>query len=132
MKTIFLLFGLFGCYGVSAQQKDLFDIEKHLHKKSIQKKGTKHRLLQRDNFNNYKSVPEKNPANKSYTGVLSYTLPNGDKLYSLPTDNMPCVVPDMNQYNIMPNAGTSTIVILQNRPGIIPNPAKPFKIPATK
>jgi len=132
MKTIFLVFGLFGCYAVSAQQKDLFDIEKHLHKKSIEKKGTKHRLLQPDNFNNYKSVPEKNPANKSYTGVLSHTLPNGDKLYSLPTDNMPCVVPDMNQYKIMPNAGTSTKKVLQNHPGIIPNPTKPFKIPARK
>ncbi len=132
MKRILLLLGLIGGYAVAAQQKDLFDIEKHLQKKSIERTGKNHRLLLPDNFNNYKSVPEKDPVNKSYTGVLSHTLPNGDKLYSLPTDNMPCVVPDMNLYNIMPNAGTSTTIVLQNRPGIIPNPAKPYKIPATK
>ena len=32
---------------------------------------------------------------------LLYTLPNGNKVYSLPQDNMPCVVPDISQYNTM-------------------------------
>ena len=126
------MFGLFGCYAVSAQQKDLFDIEIYLQKKAAEKSGTNYRLLLPDNFNDYRSVLKKDPVNKIYKCFLSHTLPNGDKLYSLPTDNMPCVVPDMNLYTIMPNAGTSTTIVLQNRPGIIPNPAKPFKVPATK
>jgi|GEM_PF-5578346 len=34
--------------------------------------------------------------------VISF-LPNGSTVYSLPLDNMPCLVPDMRQFN-MPNA----------------------------
>ncbi|MBK8141588.1 MAG: hypothetical protein IPK57_11620 [Chitinophagaceae bacterium] len=39
MKRILLLLGLIGGYAVAAQQKDLFDIEKHLQKKSIERTG---------------------------------------------------------------------------------------------
>jgi hypothetical protein len=50
---------------------------------------------------------------------LLHTLPNGNKVYALPVDNMPCVVPDMSQYN-----NIATV-----RPNIplysIPNPAFP-------
>jgi hypothetical protein len=51
---------------------------------------------------------------------LLYTLTNGGKVYALPQDNMPCLVPDLSQYN-MPVM----------KPGVIytiPNPAYP---PAT-
>ena len=30
---------------------------------------------------------------------LSHMLPNGDKVYRLPIDNMPCIVPGKNNYN---------------------------------
>lgn len=46
-----------------------------------------------------------------------FVLPNGNKVYALPQDNMPCVVPDMSQYNraipIQPYR--------YNGPGAIPN-----------
>ena len=38
------------------------------------------------------------------TAKLSHTLGNGNKVYLLPQDNMPCMVPNMTQFN-MPNAG---------------------------
>ena len=31
---------------------------------------------------------------------LSHTLPNGNKVYILPQDNMPCIVPDMQQFSM--------------------------------
>lgn len=31
---------------------------------------------------------------------LSHVLPNGNKVYILPQDNMPCVVPDTRAYNM--------------------------------
>lgn len=30
--------------------------------------------------------------------IFSHTLPNGNKVYLLPQDQMPCVVPDMSRY----------------------------------
>jgi hypothetical protein len=33
-------------------------------------------------------------------GHLVNTLPNGNKVYALAQDNMPCVVPDITQYNM--------------------------------
>lgn len=33
-------------------------------------------------------------------GQLINRLPNGNKVYALAQDNMPCIVPDMSQYNM--------------------------------
>jgi hypothetical protein len=50
---------------------------------------------------------------------LLHTLPNGNKVYALPMDNMPCVVPDMSQYTKIPT-------VTPNVPSYsIPNPALP-------
>ena len=58
--------------------------------------------------------------------MLSYVLSNGDKVYSLPTDNMPCVVPDMNQFSTAGVYGIEKQPLLpQQKPGNIPNVAKP-------
>jgi hypothetical protein len=51
---------------------------------------------------------------------LLYTLPNGNKVYSLPQDNMRCVVPDMSQYNTM-----ALVIPGKNRYNNIPNVANP-------
>jgi hypothetical protein len=48
---------------------------------------------------------------------LLNTLPNGNKVYALPQDNMPCVVPDITNYN-MP-------VVKPDVTYTIPNPALP-------
>ena len=50
---------------------------------------------------------------------LLYTLSNGNKVYSLPQDNMPCVVPDMSQYNTM------AMVTPEKNQYNMPNPANP-------
>lgn len=51
---------------------------------------------------------------------LLTTLPNGNKVYALPQDNMPCVVPPM--HNTMPNAGNNSRIRVYPAPGAIPNP----------
>ena len=33
-------------------------------------------------------------------GTLVYSQPNGTRVYALPQDNMPCLVPDMSQFNM--------------------------------
>ena len=40
-------------------------------------------------------------------GTLVYTQPNDTRVYALPQDNMPCLVPDMSQFN-MPVLGKGT------------------------
>lgn len=47
---------------------------------------------------------------------LLSTLGKGNKVYALPQDNMPCVVPDMSQYS-------SASVVKPNIEYTIPNPA---------
>ena len=54
---------------------------------------------------------------------LLYTLTNGDKVYALPQDNMPCIVPDMSQYN------NFELVKPDMTPSTIPNPIYPQIIP---
>ena len=53
---------------------------------------------------------------------LSYTLPNGDKVSYLPQDHMPCVVPDMSQYNYNMPVYKGKIM------GTIPNASPPQQI----
>jgi hypothetical protein len=127
MKKVFLLLGIASFSAASAQQKDVFDIQQHLDKMFKDKK-----------------IPEIviSPLNKptpvSYSWPfpnnqkLSIILPNGDKVYILSQDNMPCVVPDMTQFN-MPNVSNShdyfqSLLPKNNIPGNIPNAAPFFLI----
>ena len=57
-----------------------------------------------------------------HQATLLLTLENGSKVYSLPQDNMPCLVPEMSQFN-MPNLAKGKKVNGMP-PGIIP----PYKI----
>jgi hypothetical protein len=63
------------------------------------------------------------------TAKLLSVLPNGNRVYSLPQDNMPCIVPQMDQF-LMPNAGDK----VSETPGYgaIPNPAPKIIIPTEK
>lgn len=108
-------------------KKELFDIEKHLQKKTTEKTGLKFGQETPGKFSVPESSPGSFPIINSYKGTFSYKLPNNDRVYILPTDNMPCIVPDMKDYDVMPNAGNNSNILLQNRIGEIPNPAKPFK-----
>lgn len=50
---------------------------------------------------------------------LLQTLPNGSKVFALPMSNMPCIVPDLSQYNYnMP-------VVKPRLTPTMPNPAMP-------
>ena len=58
------------------------------------------------------------PQNLISNSRLLNALPNGNKVYALPQDNMPCIVPDMSQY--------TTPVLKPDVPlYTIPNPAYP-------
>lgn len=55
---------------------------------------------------------------KQRMGTLVYTKPNDTRVYALPQDNMPCLVPDMSQFN-MPVMGKGT-KITGMPPGFLP------------
>lgn len=55
---------------------------------------------------------------KQHMGTLVYTKPNGTRVYALPQDHMPCLVPDMSQFN-MPVMGKE-IKITGMPPGSLP------------
>jgi hypothetical protein len=57
---------------------------------------------------------------------LLQVLSNGNKVYALSQDRMPCVIPEMYGYN-MPNKAVIVVPYRYNGPGAIPNPAKPFQ-----
>jgi hypothetical protein len=101
MKKIFLFFGVAAFTSASAQQNDFFDVDKHL-----QKKNKKLPVLSIPKTWNF-SFPEFIQENFSvypFNGSNNYTvLPHGNKIYSLSQDHMPCIVPDMKEWGIMPN-----------------------------
>lgn len=102
MKKVFLLFGIAAFSTASAQQNDLFDIQKHLQKKQAEEKkiDEKIRLVlpRLKKVTLYNSYTKNNP-------TLSYPFPNGDKVITLGQDNMPCLVPDIRLFQAMPNPG---------------------------
>jgi len=55
---------------------------------------------------------------KQHMGTLVYTKPDGTRVYALPQDKMPCLVPDMSQFN-MPVMGKG-IKITGMPPGSAP------------
>jgi len=59
---------------------------------------------------------------KQRRGTLVYTKPNGTRVYALSQDNMPCLVPDMSQFN-MPVMGKGTKIT-----GIPPGSLPPNEI----
>jgi len=62
---------------------------------------------------------------RQHTGTLVYTN-NGTRVYSLPQDNMPCLVPDMSQFN-MPVLGKGTKITGMPPGSLPPNEIIPKK-----
>jgi hypothetical protein len=129
MKKVFLLFGIAAFSGASAQQKDLFDIQQHLQKKQAEDKKVAEKKINPFPYNNH------------YSGnirELSYTLPNGDKIFNPPLGSMPCVKPDMRNFLIMPNLANGKVLPGYNyypqkvKPGQIPNGSRPYRMIASK
>lgn len=122
LKKIFLLASILAFSFASAQQNEFFNIEKYMQKKQTELKKSQFRIHRfPENVTTTYSVPTSQPQ-------LIAELPNSNKVYALPQDHMPCIKPDMSQFN-MPN------VFVVNKPysspfkkevGKIPNPAIPF------
>jgi hypothetical protein len=134
MKKVFLLVGIATFSAASAQQNDLFDIQKHLQKKQAEGKniGEKMKLLLHPfkKANLYNTYTTNNP-------TFSHTTPNGDKIITLGQDNMPCVVPDMSLFQAMPNTGydknfLNNLWLSTRQPGQIPNGSSPLKMLVSK
>jgi len=106
MKKLFLIMGIAGFTFAAAQDNGVPRIK----------------VIPPKPKNNISTTPKTYlvtpPAQLLADAKLLNTLPNGNKVYALPQDNMPCVVPGMSQFN-MPTV----------KPDIpeytIPNPAYP-------
>jgi hypothetical protein len=97
------------------------------------------RFRQQENIDSFRiklenlaPIPQENLVS-SLQGKYSHSLPNGNGVYLLPQDNMPCIVPGQ-QHSTMPNiAGPKDRIIPPPQPGHIPNPGRKWKIiPMTK
>ena len=122
MKKIITVFSFTGiAFTASAQLNDFLDIQKQLLKKQKENKLLYKKpviKLRVQNKLNYSQ--EVSPLNQ---GRLSHTLPNGDKVYLLSQDNMPCIVPDMSKLNSFFNIykNFNQILLPNHFPGKIPN-----------
>ncbi|HKZ67739.1 MAG TPA: hypothetical protein VJ111_15340 [Chitinophagaceae bacterium] len=83
MKYLFLLATVTVFSSVSAQNDEVFYLQKQI-KKKLEKRVT--------GFPNYQSSIPVQPQKD-----LAYILPGGNKVSTLPQDNMPCIIPDMSQ-----------------------------------
>lgn len=120
MKGIFLSIGILAVTSVAGQQKETADLDEliryrydsSLHKKSWSTDFFKKQL-------NSATHPE----SKDLKGQLDYQLPNGDLVFRLPTDRMPCVKPGNQLLYTMPVLPFKKEQIQPEKPGSIPNPA---------
>ncbi len=121
MKKIFLFLFILAYSFASAQQNEFFNIQKYMQKKQAESKKTQFKIQP---FTN-NLITSFHPS--SLQPQLMYELPNGNKVYALPQDHMPCIKPDMSQFN-MPNSFKQKPYrpFLLKTPGIIPNPAVPL------
>ena len=121
MKKVFLLASILAFSFASAQENEFFNIEKYMQKKQQDLKKSQVRIRRfPENVTPY-SVTSSQPK-------LIVELPNGNKVYALTQDHMPCIKPDMNQFN-MPNifvSKKSQASLFEKEAGKIPNPAIPL------
>lgn len=100
MKKIILIAGIFSFSCVTAQNNDLFNPKEYLERKAprfLPKQGSFFNAKP-NKMTVYEIMPDMPEAK------LSHTLSNGNKVFILPQDNMPCIVPDMNQFSAMANS----------------------------
>jgi len=130
MKKVFLFFGIAAFSSASAQQKDVFDINRHI-QEVLRNRNTSVRGV--ETFKTDQVFINSSTGSKP---KLSQILPNSDKVYTLRQDNTPCVVPDMSQFN-MPNISNpseyfESLPFKQHLPGIIPNAVIPYQLITSK
>jgi len=109
MKRILVCAAMFiGCGSLHAQEKPLLSFKDYLNKKKEfvpvhPNVFTTPRIIRKWNQISIdsKMLPYTTEQFRpSSVAKLSRILPNGNKLYLLAQDNMPCVVPDMSQFNM--------------------------------
>ncbi len=129
MKKFLLLAGILYSFTATAQQKKYFDFDKFMQERPQRKtKITGNEKLSPTFKNRHTSLfPYSN------NPQLNYSLSNGDRVVTLPFDNMLCIVTDIKQFQVMPNAGRNIFafnfnILAKKIPGSIPNAAPPFKI----
>lgn len=129
MKKVFLLFGIAAFSSAAAQEKNLFDIQKHLQKKQAEaRKITQEKKYVLPPFKKFQ--PADPFINRLHN--QSYTLPNGDVvLYGI--GSMPCIKPDMSQFQTMPDIANSQpysykFYTKRIQPGQILNGASPYNL----
>ena len=115
---------------VQRSKKDFCDIQKYLQKKSKESKpASKPLLILKSSFQNF-VTPGSQPMISG--SEFSHSLPNGDKVYILLQDNMPCITSKINRFDISnvfdEKEITSPVNYNKNLPGIIPNAMTPKKI----
>ncbi len=118
MKHLLILGGLSSLSALAtAQQKDLFDINRHL-------KGNKPFSIPQEKTFQWPSFTE-----ESNRLLLQYRLPNGDGIYNQSIYRMPVIIPESN-LDWIPNPGLSRrlnkVIFgwpMKSAPGTIPNTA---------
>ncbi len=116
MKRICFGLGLLAVTAVSGQQKETVEVQDLLHFRydSTMKMSWTPRLLNKPGNTII-------PLNKELKGQFDFTLMNGDQVYRLPVDRMPCVKPGNQYYYTMP-VRTEKVETAPDKPGAIPNP----------
>ena len=131
MKKLPLLLAL-SCLtlGASAQQKDFFDVQKYLQKKSKEKTPVAKPLVHFEpSLQNFQtSLPQLMISQNK----LSHILANGDKVYLLLQDNMPCITTEINRFDIgnvyKEHTITTPFTVYNNLPGSMPNVSVPYRV----
>lgn len=121
MKKILFVFGILSFGIVNGQQPLPADIEKLLKEKG------KHHFFLKDGSQYKILLPDSAAINKPKPSALSHILPNGDKVYLLSQDNMPCIVPGTTQ-PLIPNLSLQVLPYYQNKDWRMPNVVVPHSI----
>jgi hypothetical protein len=114
MKKFFLAAAIVSFCSVAAQENNFFNAEEYLKKKKVSPlPNDPITQKQKETF----VLPLVSPQAK-----YSYTLANGSKVYLLPQDNMPCVVPNRAEHDVMPNLSDFKSIYVFPKEMQIPNP----------
>lgn len=125
MRYAFLMIMLAACSIVSAQNNDYQDFYNRFKKPLVAKPA----LPRYDALRKHDPVQAISALPSFPTAKLLFNMSNGNKVYALPQDGMPCIVPDMNRFTI-PNSGKGIPLYRYPALGAIPNPAlEPQRIP---
>jgi len=85
-------------------------------KSVLEKLKNTHKLMGRNNYNNFQ------PKLKTLPPTQSETLQsNKERAVTSPPGKMPCILPDMNLFKTMPNAGSIAMLEHPTDPGIYLN-----------